>query len=73
MSNKIIGKVIWFDKRDGNGVIKSTLGTKFKREVKFYTDTSAINEPIKAGDVVSFEHNSEIRDCLCAKNVSIKK
>lgn len=71
MTNLIKGKVVWFDQRDGYGIIKATLGTAVKREVKFYVDISSINQLIKSGDKVMFEWNEEIRDCACAKNVSL--
>jgi cold shock CspA family protein len=64
-----IGKVLWWDDRDGNGVITDSGGNKY------YFDTSVLCTPIKgkieAGAVVRFEKNDEINDTLCARQVTL--
>jgi cold shock CspA family protein len=70
-TNRLKGKVLWFDQREGYGIIKATLGSKFKRVVEFYVDSSVIESSIKSGDSVTFEHNEAIRDCVCAYKVKV--
>lgn len=59
------GKILWKSERDGNGIII----TSDKKE--FYFDTSVCLgfKSLKSNDLVSFEQNDKIKDCLCAKNV----
>lgn len=61
---KYTGVVIWFDKKDGNGIIR----TEDKRE--WYTDTS-VSPVLERGQTVSFEENKKIKDCRCAMNVKV--
>lgn len=62
---KLIGKVLWFDQRDGQGVIKTEDGTSY------YTDISALITHIKSGDLVKFEINKLITDIRCAHQVEL--
>jgi cold shock CspA family protein len=66
---KIVGKVLWWDARDQNGIIKDSDGRKFYFDVSVIDSKSA--SKVKAGAVVRFEFNSEIKDALCARKVSI--
>lgn len=60
----MIGIVLWFDKRDGNGIVKF-------EDKEYYIDSSVINGEVKRGDTVKFEINDNIKDCLCGKNVEV--
>lgn len=64
MNKYLKGKVLWFDLRDGNGIIVS-------EGLRYYTDISAIDRrgSLKSGQLVTFQINEDIHDCLCAKNV----
>lgn len=65
----LIGKVLWWDERDGNGIIKDADGKKY------YFDSSVFEQRPKAkissGKIVKFEINRKIKDTLCACRVSI--
>ena len=65
---QLIGKVLWWDDRDGNGIIKDVSGQKF------YFDTSVVSsqyiKKIKSGLTVRFEVNPKITDTLCAHKVA---
>lgn len=62
---KLQGTVLWFDTRDGNGIIKDADGNEF------YTDISVIKDraALKHGQRVSFTASYEIKHCPCARNV----
>ncbi len=67
-SMQIVGKVLWWDDRDGNGIIKDCDGHKY------YFDTSVVDSrylsKIKSGLTVRFELNQAIKDSLCAHKVA---
>jgi len=60
----LIGKILWWDERDGNGVIKDSEGKKY------YFDTSVMDRKnkskVSSGKLVKFEINKNIKDTLCA-------
>jgi len=62
----MIGKILWYDARDGYGIIVGTMDDKeyyFDRSV-FLHDGLALS-----GARVTFEHNAAISHCRCAKEV----
>jgi cold shock CspA family protein len=63
------GKVLWWDSRDGNGIIVDADGNEY------YLDCSVLEQRsrhiIKQGLIVSFETNSAIKDTLCAYKITI--
>jgi cold shock CspA family protein len=63
----LIGKVLWWDERDGNGLIKDSNGRKY------YFDSSVLDNrsksKITSGKIVKFEINEKIKDSLCACEV----
>lgn len=65
----IVGKILWWDARDNNGMITTGDGKKY------YFDASVVKsfrgEKLKARTLVTFEINGDIRNCLCAKNVRL--
>jgi cold shock CspA family protein len=65
----LIGKVLWWDERDGNGIIKDADGKKY------YFDTSVLDSKQRtkpsSGKIVKFALNKRIKDSLCACAVSI--
>lgn len=65
--SKLHGKVLWFDERDGYGIIKGDDGHEY------YTDISVTpyRQTLKRSTSVSFVINKNIKDCLCAKDVEI--
>ena len=64
-----LGKVLWFDKRDGYGQIIDVNGTRY------YFDISVIGsrflDRIKTGCTVRFSNNQQIQKPLCAKDVEL--
>jgi len=62
----LVGKVLWWDERDGNGIILDPTGNEF------YFDSSVISKTSKAprtGQYVKFELNLAVRGTLCAFKV----
>ncbi len=64
----LFGKVLWWSDKNSNGVIVDSKGNEF------YFDRSVISpsllKKIKRNAFVTFECNTRIKNCLCAKNVS---
>lgn len=65
----LFGRVLWWSERDGNGIIVDPHGNEF------YFDSSVLKKSnsskISRNKLVFFELNKSIKDCLCAKNVSL--
>lgn len=65
---QLYGRVLWWDARDQNGIIKDADGRKV------YFDISSIDSrsisKIKSGLVVRFEVNNQVHDALCAQKVA---
>lgn len=68
---KNIGKVLWWNERDGFGVIEDTIGNEF------YFDTSVVDAPrglsIARDQIVTFSQNRNVNDCLCADDVRVPR
>ena len=68
---KNIGKVLWWNERDGFGVIEDTAGNEI------YFDSSVVDAPrgksITRDQIVTFTQNKKVKDCLCADNVRIPR
>lgn len=66
---KLTGYVLWFNVRDGYGIIKDDQG------IEYYTDISVTpnREPLKRDTKVNFELNPKIKDCRCAWKVEVLK
>lgn len=58
------GKVLWYDQRDGHGVILDGAGNEY------YVDNSVAFAGIKSKDLVSFEVNPIITNPPCAHKVT---
>jgi len=68
MKQKIIGKVLWWDKKYGHGIVED------KDCNEYYIDNSVLNprslsETLKKGTLVSFVLNELIKDCRCGKDL----
>lgn len=64
--HRIIGLVLWFSERDGNGII---LGIDRN---EYYFDVSVTKlKNLKYGDRVTFIKNDRIKDCICARKVEV--
>jgi len=59
----ISGTVLWFDVRDGHGVLVDSNGNEY------YTDSSVAPNNLKAGEAVTFKKNEAIKNTLCAIKV----
>lgn len=63
-----LGKILWWDNRDKNGIIVGSDGRKY------YFDSSVIEtrsrSKIQSGLTVRFNVNLSIKDTLCAHNVA---
>jgi cold shock CspA family protein len=68
-SNKLTGRVLWYDQRDGFGVLEDAKGNEL------YFDASVINKAqvasIKHGISVVFKLNAEIKHVACACEVEV--
>lgn len=66
---KIVGKILWWDQKDQNGIIVDANGNEF------YFDISVIegrkSSMLKRGTVVQFQVNTTINKTVCAKAVVI--
>ncbi|OQW48547.1 MAG: hypothetical protein A4S09_13680 [Proteobacteria bacterium SG_bin7] len=65
---RIVGKILWWDQKDQNGIIVDANGNEF------YFDISVIENKRsspKTGAVVQFQKNDSITKILCAKSVSL--
>ena len=65
---KIIGKILWWDKKDENGIIVDAQGNEY------YFDVSVIDgrkSSPKQGTLVIFKINESINETVCAKSVLI--
>jgi hypothetical protein len=65
----LVGKILWWDTRDNNGQIKTADG------MKYYFDSSVVSPRmsarISAGVFVTFEVDSSVASCHCAKSVKV--
>lgn len=61
------GRCLWFDERDGYGVIEANSGHEF------YVDTSVLpgRQPLKRDQRVKFQINTKISHCRCACAVEV--
>ncbi len=66
---ELIGRVLWWSDKNENGIIIDPTGNEF------YFDRSVLKlkpkQKVERKQVVVFEYNSRIKDCLCACNVQI--
>lgn len=66
---QLVGKILWWNGRDGFGVIEDAGGREF------YFDASVITlkpkQQVKRGSVVTFQQNPNISDRLCAHKVRV--
>ena len=64
---QLIGKILWWDKRDKNGIIQDPFGNEF------YFDISVLDgrktDRVQRGLFVRFMINDEISGTSCAKKV----
>ena len=64
---KLTGSILWFNERDGYGIINGDDG------LEYYFDSSVwectVSNPFK-NRLVSFKLNTKIQDCRCATNIS---
>jgi cold shock CspA family protein len=67
----ITGQVLWWDERDGNGIIVSG-----NSRTEWYFDISVLKpreSVVKRGDWVTFQPNAAIKDTRCACNVIVQE
>ena len=66
---KIVGKILWWDQKDQNGVVVDASGNEY------YFDISVVegrqNHNLKHGSVVKFQKNESITSISCAKSVQL--
>lgn len=69
---QLVGKVLWWNERDGFGVIEDIDGNEY------YFDSSSTavrskknNQVIKRNLLVTFEQNVSVKDCACACRVKV--
>ena len=57
------GRILWYDKRDGNGIIKDS------KNNEFYFDDSVLKTEAIRDKIVLFNVNENIKECACATDV----
>ena len=66
---KIVGKILWWDHKDQNGIIVDANANEY------YFDISVIEgrriSSLKPGAVVQFQINSSVKNLACAKAVLV--
>ncbi len=66
---KIVGKVLWWDRKDLNGIIVDARGNEF------YFDVSVLegrkHQSLKRGTIVQFQLNPLVKGVPCAKTVHV--
>lgn len=66
---QIAGKILWWNDRDGFGVIEDAHGNEY------YFDSSVVAarslQSLKRKQVVTFQRNKGVSDCLCACKVKV--
>lgn len=67
------GKVLWWSKRDGNGIVVMEDNEHVGSGHEIYVDASVLKncEELIPKQRVSFNINTDITDCLCGKNVKL--
>lgn len=62
---KVLARLRWWDKRDGNGIAVEMDGTEF------YIDSSALKQKFtpRDGDFIFLRENLEITECRCGLDV----
>lgn len=65
---KIVGKILWWNGRDGFGVLEDAKGNEY------YFDSSVVSlyprQQIQHGSLVEFSINPNVENTLCAHKVS---
>ena len=66
---KIVGKVLWWNDRDGFGIIEDAKGNEY------YFDSSVISlrprQQIQHNSLLEFQINPNIEDTLCAYKIQL--
>ena len=63
---KIVGKVLWWDSKDQNGIIIDATGNEFYFDISVVENQKFVFTP---GTVVQFKKNETISKISCAKSV----
>lgn len=74
--DKLTGTVLWFDLRDGNGIVKDAAGNEYYIDVSVMDDRAqaAVQAAYMGGPRtvrLQFERNKDIAHVSCAKNVRL--
>lgn len=64
---RITGTILWYDKRDGQGIVVDLDGNEY------YIDESVMEDFVQSGDRVSFLINTWVKDVLCGMDVTLLK
>ena len=68
-SVKIIGKILWWDRRDQNGIIVNATGNEFYFDISVVEGTKATS--LKSGAIVQFSIQTKFNGLQAAKAVFI--
>lgn len=66
---KIVGKILWWDQKDQNGIIVDANGNEFYFDISVVTGRK--QNALKPGSVVQFSKNNSITNIHCAKSVIV--
>jgi cold shock CspA family protein len=65
------GKILWYSEREKHGIIVTNDGTEFYFDISVVNGRKMPDFPEYKNAVVTFEMNEKIKDCRCAKNVTL--
>jgi hypothetical protein len=68
---KIIGKVLWWDSKDKNGIIIDASGKEFYFDISVIEGRRSHN--LQPNTILQFSLNTKITNIACAKNVVVPK
>ena len=65
---KHTAKILWIDTKQGNGIAVDLHGNEYYFDRSVFKDFSTAERK----DLIEFDINKAIKDCLCAYNVFLK-
>lgn len=66
---KIIGKVLWWDRKDLNGIIVDASGNEYYFDISVVEGKRTVS--FKPGQILKFQINPAVEQISCAKNVQV--
>ena len=67
----LTGNILWYSERDKNGIIRTSDGKEWYFDISVVNGRKMPSFPEYKQALVSFTHNTAIKDCRCAKDVKL--